>query len=498
MHRSPIVVAVFEPDDDVERQIRQALTSRSPAAIERIRTTDEIPSLIARSEVDIFVVDLNAPGGVGLAFVQAALDAAERIPGRVVPVLGLVGHMDQRAANLISELGSRLFLTRKPFETEMFLADLSQALGEEVGPNSGYGMTDDAAVRGFLRTVQDAIARGAVLESACDVVRKRLEVQPKSPLLWTYHGGLRLDHGDVDDAEQSAARAMEINPLFLPAMNLRARIAVRLSRYEDAIRWMERASQVSPMNVARLNALGELHLSAGRHSAAEEKFRRALKYHPGSFEAKIGLAKTLIERGMEEGNQVAASISDPTILASQVNLRAVILSRAGFPDVAAKLYEKAITYLPKASGKESALRYNLALAHLRCGRPGQALKEIQRCLLIKPDFEKARRCLNLARDAVAGRSIVVPSAVAGSINGSVGIDEKTISFLRGDSHPSIHANDEDAADSDVSTLSLSDDVSKPAVRLGAPVISYSDNGRQRKRQLCATSGQRKPLGGRRI
>lgn len=439
MTRKNLKIAICEPDEDLTRLVRNSLGSEFDL------TEILVPSRTAAEKaceegVDLVLCDLNSRTFNGLALAQWMSSSTKNQIKRT-PFIGLAGVLTPATEKLLSEIGMSIYISRRPASKESFLIDAKIAMGI-ISKNSASRMTEDLAIKGFIRVVQDSIDRGGSMTDAESSVATKLEKHPQSPLLWTYLGGLRLEEKDHRGAELGAKKALIMNPSFLPAMNLMAKTAVLRGDIADALKWMEKASKISPLNILRHIAVGEIHLANGRLAAAEEKFKRSLKLDPDSLDAKMGLAKTYMELGVPEGKKLVDEMPDPNLMASQANLRGILLSMAGQQEDALRFYVKTIKYLPTSSSKEPLVRYNMALALLKSGDYTKAVSELEKGMSMKPTFVKGGKLLRIARLATGGKLKLRYFTKQGLVLKSLGLNKESIAFLRCDDSGMTTDNDQ--------------------------------------------------------
>jgi tetratricopeptide (TPR) repeat protein len=427
-----IKIVIHEPDEDFTKLVRTSLCGEFELS-ETISSSRFAVEKACEEGVDLVLLDFGSHASKtssGLALAQWMASSPKSQIKRT-PLLGIAGVLDPSTEKLLTEIGSSVFISRRPVSREGLLIDAKIAMGI-VPKNAASRMTEDLAIRGFIRVVQESTDKGGTLADASAAVASKLEKHPNSPLLWSFLGGLRLDDRDPKGAELGAKKALGLQPSFLPAMNLMARVAVGNGDIPEALRWMEKASKISPLNILRHIAVGEIHLANGRLSLAEEKFKRSLKLDPDSLDAKMGLAKTYMEMGVPDGQKLVDEIPDPNLMASQTNLRGILLSMAGQQNDAMRFYSKAIKYLPTASAKEHLLRYNMALALLKSGDYTRAVSELKKGVAIKPTFEKGQKLLKLANLAQSGKIKLRYFNKLDSTLKNLGFNKDTVAFLRSD------------------------------------------------------------------
>ena len=95
---------------------------------------------------------------------------------------------------------------------------------------------------------------------------------------WTYHF-----QGRVEDAIAECKLAIEVDPEFGNPYNDIGAYLIALGRYDEAIPWLERATQApryDPRHYPHFN-LGRAYFAKGMITRARECFQQALQIEPG-------------------------------------------------------------------------------------------------------------------------------------------------------------------------------------------------------------------------
>ena len=103
-------------------------------------------------------------------------------------------------------------------------------------------------------------------------------------------GHLRLKGDDLDGAEASYRRAVEIDPADAAAWNNLGVIAGRRGRLAEALACFRRAVAADGRHAPSLFNLARTLLEAGQEDAARAAFRRYLELVPGDPEAESYLS----------------------------------------------------------------------------------------------------------------------------------------------------------------------------------------------------------------
>jgi TolB-like protein/Tfp pilus assembly protein PilF len=114
-------------------------------------------------------------------------------------------------------------------------------------------------------------------------IDQALEIDPNYALAWSFGGGVRLVLGRFDDAIKYCERALRLSPLdpraFIPA-NVMASAYFLSGRYDEAVSWAAKALRQHRGYPPALQTIVASHAMAGRIDAAKETCALYLRLHP--------------------------------------------------------------------------------------------------------------------------------------------------------------------------------------------------------------------------
>ena len=127
-------------------------------------------------------------------------------------------------------------------------------------------------------------------DRAVDLYKQSLAIFPTAEahtfLGWTYHF-----QGKVQDAIEECKRAIAVDPDFGNPYNDIGAYLISLKRYDEAIGWLERATQApryEPRHYPYFN-LGRVYFAKGMIIRAREYFQQALQIEPRYTEARYAI-----------------------------------------------------------------------------------------------------------------------------------------------------------------------------------------------------------------
>ena len=152
-------------------------------------------------------------------------------------------------------------------------------------------MTSDSEKRAeeLLQQAYSAQMEGK-LDRAVELYKDSLAIQPTAEahtfLGWTYHF-----QGKLDEAIAECKRAIEIDPEFGNPYNDIGAYLIELGRFEEAIPWLERATEArryEPRHFPHYN-LGRAYLGREMYGQAMRCFQEALQVEPRYSAARQAL-----------------------------------------------------------------------------------------------------------------------------------------------------------------------------------------------------------------
>jgi len=237
---------------------------------------------------------------------------------------------------------------------------------------------------------KEAMSEGKY-ELAMSCCQEILEIKPDSP------AGLML-LGDVYSRLENAPKALEayekahasermyLEPIKKLAQHYRDR-----GEPDKELEHLKKLDKLSPLNIERKLAIGDLELSRGEMEAAREYFeasvklaRREMKDRVSSLNVEI--AEKLLPHSPEaaEGYYRKALEAKDDLLESKdvntFNRLGIALRKQKKPKEAVEEYKRALTIAPE----DENLHYNLCMAHMEAGDQDLALRAVRKALEINP------------------------------------------------------------------------------------------------------------------
>lgn len=380
-------ILICDDDEHVLFQIKQYLNELGYHNITSTSCYEEAYLSLNHSSIfQLAIIDLRMPENGGTNLMQF-IKASDDHNIQNIQVMAISGSINRSEKNFLADLDiSRVI--NKPISKKELVSVLAATFPEENAHPSEVESYEQ-----LVKIVSLSIRLGRDLDISEHHIQKNILKDPESLRLSILLAEVMFAKKNVEAAESIVLKVISINKHFLPAMNLFAKILVFKGSFNMALDYLESAQLLSPLNTQRLLAIGELHLGHNRYNAAEEKFKKALAINPNLESAKIGLARSYLERGHSEGENIIKEITDPNIIAGELNLKGVLLAKGGLFKEAITIYYKALS-CALSDKHEMLITYNIALAYYKNGENVRANTMIEKALMISPYFPKSIRLKN--------------------------------------------------------------------------------------------------------
>ena len=181
---------------------------------------------------------------------------------------------------------------------------------------------------------EGAVPFAESLHRALQELRVALEQNPNLAEAHSVLSGLLLGEDDILGSEREARRALELNPSLSDAYRWLAQIAAGDGRVDEAVRLLEAAQRIDPVDVNILAFLGRMYVYAGRERDALEHWERTLPLIP--FRTHAHMAEYYL--GLQDYAKVEVAIREmerlrPTSVWTEA-YRACLAARRGDTEAA--------------------------------------------------------------------------------------------------------------------------------------------------------------------
>ncbi|MGM0441972.1 MAG: tetratricopeptide repeat protein [Elusimicrobiota bacterium] len=181
------------------------------------------------------------------------------------------------------------------------------------------GCNQKMSLEGFKReyNITVEIMETGDYESAQKAFRELLkeEVDTQNPeklkelqsSIWNNLGAMALEQGDLDEAQRSFEKAIELNPEHTSAYNNIAGLRLRQGRYEEAIKAYDKVLKLNPRYIETINNLANLLIDTRQYSRAGDLLASAIEMKITNERSLQLLARMYAENDVREDAQKVRS-----------------------------------------------------------------------------------------------------------------------------------------------------------------------------------------------
>lgn len=360
----------------------------------RVQVTEEdkqAPKIIKGIVPDLVIAakSLKVFSGLQLLAASRAEEATSSVPFIILGVKD-----DLKDTSLVNRLHAQdpAELLLEPITTKQMAETIDKLLGPtiDLDKEKAYELTDQG----------EELVNSGDFEQAAQAYKKAVESYDNLPTAWLELAKCQARIGQVDEAEASFFKTLEIDNFAIQAYFGLAELYEANDRNEQAVEILQEALDLANMmkasgrGRARINYyIGEFQLRLKRLTEADEAFAEAIENDPENAELRTQIGDSYAEHGhwdKSEEHYQAALDMDPD-LAHVFNRLAMAYRRQGKFDQAMDLYRKAQLRHPE----DENLLFNMARTSYEAGKPDEAKELLAEALEIHPEFTMARRFLDL-------------------------------------------------------------------------------------------------------
>ncbi len=333
---------------------------------------------------ELVLVELEFEPLSGLALVQKWRQH-EIEDKRLTPIIVMTGlQRDAFDENLLKEIGD-VEAIMKPFTAVQLHPVVQRALQRH---------TESAKYEEVHKMAVKMIGPGRDASKAIAYVTKNLEgtgVRGKRMLGDLYEAGEQYD-----DGLKVVSQLLQQTPEDISLLNSKGRLLLKLGRFQEAAQHMEKADQMAPGNIERINQMALMYLKMNDPQMSVKKMKDLIKLNPENPDLKFDMFTKLHEHGFDkEAQAFCKETTGPQEVVKHYNNKGVALSKTNNTEAALTEYERALQYFP--TYKENyRIYFNIALAHVaQKTQAGLELAQeaLKKCLELNPGFEKGVKTL---------------------------------------------------------------------------------------------------------
>ena len=241
-----------------------------------------------------------------------------------------------------------------------------------------------------VRSAFEAYDRGD-LQSAINLFQSTISSGRADFDVHYYLGCAYARLGRFQEAVGPLREAIRKMPAYTPSYLDLAKAYVALNRYGDAAAVLREGLARDPDNFQLHSHLGYVARLSRDLDVARQQYERARALEPADFDVRMNLSSLYRDLGdlSRALAEVDAALGLRPDSGDAYNQRGMLLGGAGRFADAEVAFERASRLLPQ----DPQIWFNLGLARFRAGNAKAAAEAVRHALVLKPDFDDARKLL---------------------------------------------------------------------------------------------------------
>ncbi len=328
---------------------------------------------------DLVLCDWNMPGMLGIE-VLAHMRADERL--KSVPFIMITAEMQDDIVAQAAEDQVDGYII-KPFTKALLQEKIDQVFNRRFNPShfdSLLQLGDTYLANNMIAQAEDAYNQALTIKF--DLARAMM--------------GLALcakAKKDYDEAEKWLRKATLAQPKFAKGYDELAEIYKIKGDEAKRLEALKTAVAISPRDSSRQVSFGEAQIKCGDMEGARHSFAKAVEIDPGAQNQTERIAEAYLESGKYDDavEMFERSLEiDPNAL-NTYNRMGIAYRRQKRPEKAIELYDRALQIHPN----NAVVIYNKGCAYLEMKMIPRAAEEFERALEAEPNFAPARKALDV-------------------------------------------------------------------------------------------------------
>lgn len=348
--------------------------------------------LYNQNRFDVVLVELDFGPLPGLALIQKwrSHDVEEK---RHTGFIGLASNQRTTGQDGLAREMSDIEIIMKPVKDMQLLLLLPKAI-ENKQRSVAFNELKERQIAPHIRSGNFDKAIEKVQQSI-----GKLGDKGRRLLLEIYEGASKWQ-----ETLDTALKMLENKKSDISLINTAGRMYMKLGKFLQAKPFIEKADELAPQNIARINDLATLYLEMKEPGKSVERFKELVQLNPENPEYKFEAFKKLYDAGFNEhAISFGKDVAQPMEVVRHYNNKGVMLAKEGKLDEAIEEYTRALKYYPKFK-ENYRIYFNLALAHLQKKTPEDLQKAedyLRKTLEMEPNFEKAKSTLGSLNKAAS-------------------------------------------------------------------------------------------------
>ncbi|MBP6217632.1 MAG: response regulator [Oligoflexales bacterium] len=285
-------------------------------------------------------------------------------------LVAVSAHISPDDLPLIKEMGLAAVL-QKPIEEKDFLKKVIAILQEHNYPASSVAETMELKIIQFLESGQFQKAL------ALRYNYSKLSDNGKNQKSWI-EAQFAFAEEKYELARDLALDAINSHSNSISILNFLGKCLIKLNDFPTALKCLEKAQTLSPMNIERLCMIAETHTEVGDVKGANQAIDQAKEQDKSSVQVQESEAKVACITGdAEKAKKIMGELKSLSKLISYMNNKAVAYARGGKIGDSFDMYKKTLDSMPENKKEvEAVVRYNLGLAYTRAKLFDKAQEEL--------------------------------------------------------------------------------------------------------------------------
>lgn len=368
---------IVDPSSNYRNSLKQFMLNLKVKNIRCVSSVKEARRAMLTLPVGLLIVEWIGNEENGLQFHRNLIREKKT---EMIPFLLLSGENQRQDIILASEVGVISYLL-KPFSFETFVDKIATLLNEISNPNP----IKQSLRSGFLALEENE------LNEARKFFEESLKLEPSSAKAYSGLAHVELKQHRYPKAIISLKKALELNSSFLEAHRLLLDVYEKTQDHDGMMQQAKLLHHESPDNPKYTLILATLYLKNKQLNESEAYFRKTMQLAPSLAESYKGLGSIEVERkNFEKADKFfrKALDLDQNDVSTLNSLGLTYINLGRFSDGMQK-YRQALSLKPK----DYRILFNIAQAYEKQDDKRSAYEYYKRCLMEKPDFEKASRGL---------------------------------------------------------------------------------------------------------
>ncbi len=199
-----------------------------------------------------------------------------------------------------------------------------------------------------------------------------------SQLKFMIDGAVKINENRPNEALSLFIKSFNLGNRSVSAINFIGKCLLKIGDFKSALKFLEKADSISPMNIDRLCDISNAHFNDGNMDAAKDVVEKAKKMDPTNENVKAQEAIQIISQGKtDKAKKFLSTMNSVERIPSLINTKSITLAKGGKFEESFVLYEKLIDIFNEVDKDFiPSVVYNLSLAYVRSKNIDKAYEKI--------------------------------------------------------------------------------------------------------------------------